>query len=97
VDLERLADVLVLVRERLASGGPGVEDAEVVHVDDDDEFRAVAGEDEAGRVRLGLNEPRKRLVDGLDLVPPSVTCGWCAERLPTSHTMSFSSPVMGSM
>ena len=83
VDLERLADVLVevldvLVRERLASGGPGVEDAEVVHVDDDDEFRAVAGEDEAARVRLGLNEPRKRLVDGLDHVPPSVTCGWCA-------------------
>ena len=33
VDLERLADVLVevldvLVRERLASGGPGVEDCE---------------------------------------------------------------------
>ena len=83
VDLERLADVLVevldvLVRERLASSGPGVEDAEVVHVDDDDELRAVAGEDKAARVRLGLNEPRKRLVDGLDLVPPSVACGRCA-------------------
>ena len=75
VDLERLADVLVevldvLVRERPASGGPGVEDAEVVHVDGDDEFRVVAGEGEAARVRLGLHEPRERLVDGLDLVPP---------------------------
>ena len=62
VDLERLADVLVevldvLVRERPASGGPGVEDAEVVHVDGDDEFRVVAGEGEAARVRLGLHEP----------------------------------------
>ena len=41
----------VLVRERLASGGPGVEDAEVVHVDDDDEF-------------VEDRRPRSRLVDG---------------------------------